>query len=241
MEFTLLGAVAMAVVPLYGVLYWEAKRGNAASCSRNLWDVALVAAVVGIFVGRVASMLGNGVNPLTHPADLLIVRGGVATGPAAMAALIAVAWLGRSELWAVADGLAAAALAGLGGWHAGCVVRDACLGTPSDLPWAFAQSGSSITRHPVELNAAILFLSAAGFLALWRKRARLASGIATGVALASAGAFRLMTEPLRPTLDGGPIGWYGAGIAIGLAVAARSWLSRNRESPPTSPKTARRS
>ena len=56
MEFTLLGAVFVAVAPLYAVLYWEAKRANAASCTRNLWDVALTAIVVGVFVGRVAAM-----------------------------------------------------------------------------------------------------------------------------------------------------------------------------------------
>jgi prolipoprotein diacylglyceryltransferase len=227
MEFTLLGAVAMAVVPLYGVLYWEAKRGNAASCSRNLWDVALVAAVVGIFVGRIASMFGNGVNPLTHPADLLIIRGGVATGPAALAALITMGWIGRNELWMVADGLAAAALAGLGGWHAGCVVRDACFGTPSDLPWAFAQPGSSVTRHPVELYAAILFLSVAGFVAVWRKRARPVPGVAAGIALGMASFTRLITEPLRPTLNGGPAGWYIAGLIAGVGLAIWSWRRSN--------------
>ena len=74
MEFTLLGAVFVAIVPLYLVIYWEAKRGNAASCTRNLWDVALTGAIVGLFAGRIAAMVAGGVNPLTNPADLLVVR-----------------------------------------------------------------------------------------------------------------------------------------------------------------------
>ena len=215
MEFTLLGAVFVAVVPLYVVIYWEAKRGNAASCSKDLWDVALAAALVGLLVGRVAAMVGTGVNPITNPADLLVVRGGVATGPAAVGAIATAAWLGRGELWAVLDGLAAASLAGLAGWHAGCVVRDACLGTPSDLPWAVAQPGSSVTRHPIELYAALLLAIGAFLIARWRMKRRPIPGLPAALALAGAGMVRLVTEPMRPTLGGGPIGWYLAGIVIG--------------------------
>jgi prolipoprotein diacylglyceryltransferase len=227
MEFTLLGAVFVAMVPLYLVLYWEARRGNAASCSKNLWDVALTAAVVGVFAGRIAAMIGDGVNPIAHPADILIVRGGVATGPATLAALATVIWIGRNELWPVLDGLAAAALAGLGGWHAGCVVRDACLGTASDLPWAIAQDGSAITRHPVELYAALLLAIAAAIVAVWRMRGRPAQGLPLGLALALAGFTRIVTEPMRPTLGGGPTLWYWSGLVLGIAVVAWSWNRRD--------------
>ena len=223
MEFSLLGAVFVGVVPLYVVLYWEAKRANAASCTRNLWDIALTAVIVGVFLGRIAAMVGDGVNPLTHPADLIIIRGGVATGPAAVAALAAVAWIGRDELWAVMDGLAAAALAGLGGWHLGCVVRDACLGTPSDLPWAIAQDGSTITRHPVEVYAALALFLAAGSLAMWRKKGRPVAGMTAAVALAAASSVRLLTEPLRPALGNGPIGWYLLGLAVGIGLGVSQW------------------
>ncbi len=216
MEFTLLGAVFVAMVPLYLALYWEAKRGNAASCARNLWDVALGAVIAGIFVGRLAAMIGDGVNPLTSPGDILIVRGGVATGPAAVAALGTVAWCGRGVLWPVMDGLAAASLAGLAGWHAGCLVRDSCLGTPSDLPWALAQEGSSITRHPVEVYAALLLAAAALVLAMWKARGRAAAGVPAGIALGVAALARLVTEPLRPSLGSGPVWWYFAGAVAGL-------------------------
>ena len=103
-------------------------------------------------------MISDGVNPLTNPGDIIIVRAGVATGPAALAALAVLIALARTEIVVVADGLAAAALGGLAGWHAGCLARDACLGTPSDLPWALSLEGSDITRHPVEIYAAALFL-----------------------------------------------------------------------------------
>lgn len=231
MEFSLLGAVFFAVIPLYTTIYWEARRGNAAACSKSLWDIALTAAVVGLIVGRVAAMIGDGVNPFTHPADLLIVRGGVATGPAALAAILAAAWMGRDELWPVLDGLSAAAVAGLSGWHAGCLARDACLGTPSDLPWAIAQSGSTVTRHPVELYAAVALALVAGVVAWWRMRGRPPLGVPAGLALAAAGLARLATEPFRPTLGTGPIRWYWLGLVAGLAIAAWRWNLARRSRP----------
>jgi prolipoprotein diacylglyceryltransferase len=232
MEFTLLGAVFVAIVPLYAMLYWEARRGNAASCTRGLWDIAVTAIVVGVFTGRLAAMIGAGVNPLAHPGDILIVRGGVATGPATLAALATAAWLGRRELWPVLDGLAPAALAGLGGWHAGCLVRGACLGTPSDLPWAIAQGGSEISRHPVEIYAAVALLAGAVALTVLRSKGRPAPGLASGIALTLAAAVRLASEPLRPALGNGPVWWYLAGLLGGVALIGWSIRPRARSPQP---------
>ena len=238
MEFSLLGAVFFAVIPLYITIYWEARRGNAAACSKSLWDIALTAGVVGLIAGRVAAMVGDGVNPLTHPADLLIVRGGVATGPAALAAILTAAWMGRDEVWPVLDGLSAAAVAGLSGWHAGCLARDACLGTPTDLPWAMAQSGSTVTRHPVELYAAVALALVAGAIALWKMRGRPSLGVPAGLAIASSGLVRLATEPFRPTLSSGPIGWYWLGLVVGLSVAGWRWNVARRSERHAPPATS---
>jgi len=215
MEFTLLFAAAMAFAAGVLALRWEAARGNAADCASDLGQVLLTATIVGLFVGRLAAMIGSGVNPLTSPMDILIVRGGVATGPAALAALATVAFVARDELIQVADAVAVASLAALGGWQLGCLPREACLGTPTDLPWAMTQPGSSVGRHPVELYAAAIYLVAAAVLAVVRKR-RLAPGLAAATALIVAAAGRLVTEPLRPSLGGGPIWWYTAGIVLGL-------------------------
>jgi len=228
MEFTLLFAAAMAFAAGVIALRWEAARGNAAGCARDLGEVLLTAALVGLVVGRLAAMAGGGVNPLTSPMDILIVRGGVATGPAALAAIGTVAWAARDELVVVADALAVATLAALGGWHLGCLPREACLGSATDLPWSMTQPGSTIGRHPVELYAAALYLLAAGALAALRKR-RLAPGLAAATALVVAAAARLVTEPLRPSLGGGPVWWYFAGIATGLGAL---WLAWRRNSAP---------
>jgi len=130
MEFSLLGAAVIGLGGLYAVLWWEAGRGNAADCTRDLWDILLTAGVVGLAAGRLAAMVGGGTNPLTHPGDFLIIRGGVDTGVAAAAALATAAFLSRRDLLPTLDTAAPAALAGL----AGCVPRDPDGGAVEHVP-----------------------------------------------------------------------------------------------------------
>ena len=224
MEFRLLGAVIVAIVPLYVVIRWEDRLGSNEVEPRTLVDMAISAVVAGVFVGRLAAMLMDGVNPLTHPFDILIIRGGVATVPATIAALATVAWYARSAVWTVLGSLAPAALAGLGGWHAGCVVRNSCLGTASDLPWALAQSGSEVSRHPVEIYAALALFVGAVILVLLRSRSSLAPPIIVGGALAWAAAVRMLTEPLRPSLGSDLLIWYAIGLIVGVGIAVRGFL-----------------
>jgi prolipoprotein diacylglyceryltransferase len=70
----------------------------------------------------------------------------------------------------------------------------------------------------VELYAAVLL--ALGAWLLFRLRLRYpAPGLVTALGLTTAGLARLLTEPLRPSLQTGPVGWYGAAILVGLAAA----------------------
>jgi prolipoprotein diacylglyceryltransferase len=202
---------------------------------RDLWEVAITAVVIGLAVGRVVAMVRGGVNPFSHPGDLILVRAGVDTAAASIAALVTAGWLTRSDPLEQLDGLAPAAVLGIAGWHAGCLFRDACLGTPSSLPWAWSQPGSSITRHPVELYAALVL--AAGAWVLFRLRLRYPSpGLVAGLGLALVGFARLITEPLRPALFSGPVWWYGAAIAAGLALAAWSiFRTRSGDTESTPP------
>jgi hypothetical protein len=124
MEFTLLAAAALGAAGAYVMLWWEARHGNADRCAGNIWEAGLVAVVVGLFSGRIAAMIIDGVNPFSHPGDVLLVRGGVSTAIASLAAILTYLWMGRRQPIAMADGISAAALAGLAGWHAGCVFRD---------------------------------------------------------------------------------------------------------------------
>jgi len=232
-ELSLLGAALVAVGAMYGVLRWEAGRTNAADCTRALWDALLGGAIAGLAAGRIATLIGDGINPLAHPMDTLIVRGGVDTGFASLAALGTLALMLRrldGGAWSALDAAAPAALAGLAGWHGGCVVRDACLGTVTDLPWGVAQAGSGIARHPVEIYTAVVLVVAVIGLVVWKRR-RPGAGVVAGVALAAAAGIRLATEPMRLAVGSRPSAWYAAGLAAGVAVAA--W--RLRRGPASSP------
>jgi prolipoprotein diacylglyceryltransferase len=228
MEFTLLAAAAFAVMGLYAMLYWEARHGNADRCAGSLFETAVTSAAVGVFVGRIVAMIIDGVNPITHPADIILVRAGVSTVGATLGAFGVFFWLSRRELVPMADGISAAALAGLAGWHAGCLARDACLGTASDLPWAVAQEGSEITRHPVGLYAALLFAVAAIAIALWKAYRWPGFGIPASAAIAAAGTIRLIVEPMQPSISGGPTWFYALGVVVGLAGVVWFWRRRRR-------------
>lgn len=206
MEFTLLAAALTGVAAL-----WVMLRLTDASF---LLDLALTAAVVGLLAGRLLAMVMAGVNPSTHPLDVLLVRGGVDTVGATVAALAYLLWACRRDIGRLAR-LAPAAVAGLAGWHAGCLWRGSCLGAAGEVPWGWSLSGSDVVRHPVELYTAALLAMAAFSLTRIRSRPwRL------GLALASAAAVRLLTEPLRPSLGDGPAWWYAAAVVVGVGTAA---------------------
>lgn len=222
MEFTLLWAAVTAVAFMWiGTRIWSERTPD------KPLDHLIGAAAVGLFVGRLVAMIEQGINPLLHPADIIIVRGGVHTGAATIGALAALSWSSRRNLgWL--DALAPSALAGLAGWHLGCLWRGACLGAPSDLPWAWAGPASTVARHPVEIYAFIGLLAAATIVS------RLSWAFLTraGTALALAGLVRLATEPIRPSLTGGPIGWYLAAIAVGTFAAVVGKTILDKRAPP---------
>jgi prolipoprotein diacylglyceryltransferase len=226
MEFDLLGAAAFAVFGFWFMLRWEAKRGHAAGCARSLWDVGLMSGMAGLLIGRIVAMISAGINPLTDPFQIILVRSGVSTVGAAVGTLVVFTWMARKSLLEAADGIAPAALVGLAGWHAGCLATGSCLGSESSLPWAYALPGSDITRHPVELYAAGALLLAGIALAGWKQYGRPPLGSVAGVALLAASLTRLATEPLRISLAGGPIYLYLAGTLAGLALLIWSLTTR---------------
>jgi prolipoprotein diacylglyceryltransferase len=227
-EFTLLWAVLLGAAAFVATLWYEAGRTNPAGSTSRLGDWALAAALVGLAAGRLAAIVAGGTNPLTHPADIIVVRGGVDTGVASLAALATLAWTARHHLATTLDALAPAALAALAGWHASCTFRGSCLGTPSSLPWAYAQPGSSVARHPVELYAALALAAGALALHLWKRR-RPRPGMVGAAALALAAGVRLGTQPLRLALGPAPYAWYAAGVVLG--VAAAFWAARRHPAP----------
>ncbi len=220
MEFTLLFAAGTGIGAAW-VTNWL-RRAHYPGWLHRPTDLLVGAAAVGMLAGRLASMIGANVNPVTHPLDILLVRGGVDTGVASIGALAALAWASRDHLPTSIDLLAPAALAGLAGWHTGCLWRDTCLGTTTDLPWGIALDGSTVPRHPVELYAAGGLLVAAVVVSRLPDRPMLSGG----AALAAAAGVRLATEPLRLTVVGGPVLEYLAGLAIAAMVVAASLIRR---------------
>lgn len=235
MEFTLLAAAAIGVACFWLMLRWEAPRGNASACAIDLWDAGIGAAAIGLLVGRIAAMAQTGINPFADPSQILLVRSGVSTAGATIATLIVFGAIARHDLVAAADGVSAAALAGLAGWHGGCLATDACLGTVSGLPWALSLDGSDVTRHPVGLYTAALLMGTAVGIALWKWRGRPPAGAPAGAALAGAGTILLMTEPLRISLDRPPIVLYATGAIVGAIVVAVAFAARRAARTRTRP------
>jgi prolipoprotein diacylglyceryltransferase len=234
MQFDLLGAAAFAVFGFWFMLRWEVKRGNAAGCAVSLWDVGLMSAMSGLLIGRLVAMISAGINPLTDPFQIILIRSGVSTVGATLGTLAVFVWIARKSLLEAADGIAPASLVGLAGWHAGCVATGSCLGTESSLPWATALPGSAITRHPVELYTAGALLLAGIGLALWKQYGRPPLGSVAGLALLAASLIRLATEPMRISLAGGPIYLYITGALAATALTIWSFVNERRQAPSTS-------
>ena len=227
MEFTLLGAALTGAIGAWIGLRLPGVRARAEALDRP-WDVLVGAAAIGVFSGRLVEMITAGVNPLTSPFDVILVRGGVDTVAATIGALATLVWVFRADLTTL-DVVAPAALLGLAGWHAGCLWTGSCLGAATGGDWGFTQPGSQVARHPTELYAA----AALTVFAVVATRPR-APFVATGLALAAAGAVRAATQPIRPSLTGGPMWAYLAAVAIGLAIAVsgRRWQRRPVSSEP---------
>lgn len=208
MEFTLLWAA------LTGVFFaWGGTRLWPEGLPDHATDRMVGAAAAGLFMGRLVAMTLQGTNPLTHPGDILVIRGGVHTAAATVGALGVYLWAVKGQIRFL-DATAAAAVLGLAGWHAGCLWRNTCLGAASDLPWAWSLPSSTITRHPVEIYAALGLIAAAFIVA----RLPIRTLLRTGAGLAVASLVLLLTEPLRLTIKGGLEPWYIAGIAAGVVV-----------------------
>ena len=73
-----------------------------------------------------------------------------------------------------------------------------------------------VTRHPVGIYAAILLAVAAVALAWWKAYRRPSAGIPVSLAIVVAAGVRLATEPMQPSLSGGPVWFYAAALVVGL-------------------------
>lgn len=210
MEFTLLAAVLTGAGAA-----WLALRVPPGRFVEDGTDWLLGAAGAGLVSGRILAMAGTGTNPLTHPGDFILIRGGVDTVGAVVGMAIVLTYTQRHALPRHLDALAPAIGFGLAGWHAGCLWRSSCLGVRTAVPWGWGLPGSEVLRHPVEVYAAIMLMGVA-ILASRTVRPWRATGIVTfGVA-----ATRLVTQPLRLAIGTTPTWFLILGLSIGVVMIA---------------------
>jgi hypothetical protein len=89
-----------------------------------------------------------------------------------------------------------------------------------------SQTGSDVTRHPVGVYAVIILGVAAIGLAWWKAYRRPPAGAPAAVAVLAAAGTRLVLEPLQPSISGGPVWFYAAGLVIGVAALVWSVVRR---------------
>jgi prolipoprotein diacylglyceryltransferase len=193
------------------VLLWLSKRRLPCDYPQPFNDL-LGAVLMGIAVGRVAYLLGEGIDLLSRPLELIFIRGGIAPIPAAAAGLGYLVWTCRADLLNRMDHLAPAALAGLAVWEGGCWWQGSCLGSPSGLWWSLPLPGSDLTRHPVGMYAAVVL--AVGALLLARRPLR-GKGETAAAGLSWICAVRLATPLWSVGAWTNWTWWYLVGLLIG--------------------------
>ena len=218
MDLTLLGRAVGAMFA--AALTVRALRGRRPPDFSEPFNDLLGAVLVGMAAGRLAYVVGEGINVIAHPLELVLIRGGIVSVPAAMAAIGFLVWACRCDLWSRLDHLVPAALVGLAVWEAGCWWQGSCLGSLSGLWWAIALPGSNLTRHPVGVYVAVLLVAAA--IWLW-KRPLPWSGGSAAAGLGWASAVRLMVPIWSVGGWSNWTWWYLVGVVLGLGgvVAAR--------------------
>ena len=102
MEFTLLWSAVLG----FGLAWLLLRRTTRYDDPSFLIDPLWGAVGLGILIGRLGSMISSGTNPLTNPGDILLIRGGVSTTVASVAALAMWAYGVRADLRPASDAAA---------------------------------------------------------------------------------------------------------------------------------------
>ncbi len=124
--------------------------------SPSFVDLALGPALLGLVVGRIATLAIDDPRAIGRLSDMLIIRSGVEFWPGALAAVAVVAWAGRRNGAGSLGYLAAAAplsMIGYGSYEMACLLRDGCYGPESSL--GLVPPGLTTTMLPVGLVAGL--------------------------------------------------------------------------------------
>ncbi len=229
-----IGPLALPTYPLGLLLaFWAALEVAGRLAQRrgldgdHLYNAGLLGGLALVVVGRLAHVVAFWPAYRLQPAEIVGLNAqAFLWGPGAVAGAVVAAWyMGRRKLpWpAVADAVAAGALAGLIVAHAAALVAGAEVGAAADLPWAVNLWG--VRRHPVQLYAALGEAIALAAV-LWAVRRGARPGRPAWIALLGWGAITWLVEPFRAesaTIVGG---LRAAQIAGWVAMLVALWRLR---------------
>lgn len=200
----------------------------------QIFDVFLIATVVGFLFGRVGFIAVNWADfgfSLWNWLDLVGHAGSLHTA-ALVGATLSVRRSARDRKWDVFEVLdfwSIALTAGLFWKSVGYFLDGSGFGTETKLPWGMVFPGVFDRHHPLQLYAAVFYLLLFGYLTWADSRYRTfgwyragkktaQTGYLTSIFLLSTGVFLVATQWIRPSLlvfNGVIVDWF-VGIAIGL-------------------------
>ena len=125
-------------------------------------DVMLVPGLVGVAVGRLSTLAIEDPRAIGKISDMLVVRSGVEFWPAAIAAVLMVAWSAhRDQVPPIARvaALSPFALVGYGAYEAACLFRDGCYGPVSSV--GLIPAGLTTSMVPVGILMGVGAVAAA--------------------------------------------------------------------------------
>lgn len=160
-------------------------------------DAALMPAMAGLAVGRVAAITLDDPRSVGRFADMLVIRSGVEFWPGAIAALGVAAWsarrAGTAPMARLVD-IAPLAMIGYAGYEATCLFRDGCYGPHSGF--GLRPDGLQARMLPVGLLIAVIIAAGAVAVKQMEQRGSLpmvvvAAGIAMVSTVRAVGSFWL--------------------------------------------------
>ena len=217
-----------------------------------VWNLCVYALFAAILAERLLLVVLNWSVLRVHPSwalALAMVHHPLLAGAGALAGFVVACVYARRRhlaLRAVGDALAAPLCVGLAFEQVGALMAGSGYGAdaPESLPWAVTYSSTMAARmsgtplgvalHPVQVYAALGWLSLAVALLLWMCRARRAGDVA-GAGLLGSGVVVFLTEVWRADegrarMLGGALD--GPQLAAVAAVLAGAWLLWERAAKP---------
>lgn len=187
--------------------------------SVSFFDLALVPALLGLAVGRLAALALDDPTSLGSLSDMVIIRSGVEFWPGvatATAAVMVGARRADTPSVALVANLAPLAMVGYAGYEAGCVFRDGCFGPRTAV--GLSPPGVDATMLPIGwFVAAAVVAGAVGVRRL--ARAGVSPGLVVGTAVVIVAGVRAVASIWLPHVGDGLTRQHATSIGVAMAGA----------------------